>query len=267
MSILQRIVEHKKVEVEEQKRKFNLSVLREEAEKMEVPYNFKEAISGKGINIIAEVKKASPSKGVIREDIDPVKIASSYERGGAKAIPVLTDKKFFQGSPFYLRQVAETVKLPVLRKDFIVDEFQIYGAKAIGASSFLLIVSILSDEQLKDFIALGRELGMEPLVETHEEAEVERALKAGAEIVGVNNRDLKTFRVSLETTLRILPLVKEEGKILVSESGIKEKEDIVKLRKAGVDAFLIGETLMRSKNPEKILRDWVFNEKRRNAAC
>ncbi len=257
MNILQRIVEYKKIEVEEQKKKFNLSVLREEAEKIRVSYDFKKALSGEGINIIAEVKKASPSKGVIREDFDPVKIAKSYEKGGAKAISVLTDKKFFQGSPLYLRQIAEVVHLPILRKDFVIDEFQIYGAKALGASSFLLIAAILNESQLKDFIDLGRELGMEPLVETHSEEEVEKALKCGAEIIGVNNRDLKTFNVSLETTLRLLPLIKSENKILVSESGIKGKEDIIKLRNAGVDAFLIGETLMRSKKPEEVLKSWV----------
>ncbi len=257
MDILRKIVEHKKRGLSEKKQKFNLSVLREEAERLKVPYNFKEALSGKGINVIAEVKKASPSKGVIREDFDPLEIAKAYERGGAKAISVLTDEKFFQGSPFYLRQVAEAVKLPVLRKDFIVDEFQIYGAKALGASSYLLIVAILSDSELKDFIELGRELGMEPLVETHTEEEVERALKAGAEIIGVNNRDLKTFTVSLSTTLKLLPLIKSEGKLAVSESGIKGKKDLIMLREAGVDAFLIGETLMRSENPEVLLKEWL----------
>ncbi len=257
MDILKRIVEHKKRELSEKKPKFNMSVLREEAERLKVPYNFKEALSGEGINIIAEVKKASPSKGIIREDFDPVEIAKAYERGGARAISVLTDEKFFQGSPFYLRQVAEAVKLPVLRKDFIVDEFQIYGAKALGASSYLLIVTILSDSELKDFIELGRELGMEPLVETHTEEEVERALKAGAEIIGVNNRDLKTFTVSLSTTLKLLPLIKSEGKLAVSESGIKGKDDLIMLREAGVDAFLIGETLMRSENPEVLLKEWL----------
>jgi indole-3-glycerol phosphate synthase len=185
MDILQRIVEHKKREIEEVKKKFNIPVLIDEAERRKVPFNFKEALSKEGINIIAEVKKASPSKGVIREDFNPVEIAKAYERGGAAAVSVLTDKEFFQGSPRYLVEVAESVNLPVLRKDFIVDEFQIYGAKTLKASSFLLIVSVLSDSQLKDFIELGRELGMEPLVETHDEWEVERALKAGAEIVGV----------------------------------------------------------------------------------
>ncbi|SMO52566.1 indole-3-glycerol phosphate synthase [Balnearium lithotrophicum] len=257
MNILQRIVEYKKREIEEVKKNFNIPVLIDEAERREVPFNFKEALSKEGINIIAEVKKASPSKGVIREDFNPVEIAKAYERGGAAAVSVLTDKEFFQGSPRYLVEVAESVNLPVLRKDFIVDEFQIYGAKTLKASSFLLIVSILSDSQLKDFIELGRELGMEPLVETHDEWEVERALKAGAEIVGVNNRDLKTFNVSLSTTLRLLPLIKEEGKIAVSESGIKGKGDIIKLKEAGVDAFLIGETLMRSENPEEVLKSWL----------
>jgi len=257
MNILERIVEYKKIEIAEQKKKFNLNILREEAEKMSAPFDFKKAISGEGINIIAEVKKASPSKGIIKENFDPVEIAKSYEKGGAKAISVLTDKKFFQGSPFYLRQVAEAVNLPVLRKDFIIDEFQIYGAKALGASSFLLIAAILDESQLKDFIDLGRELGIEPLVETHSEEEVEKALKCGAEIIGVNNRDLKTFNVSLETTLKLLPLIKSENKTLVSESGIKGKEDIIKLRNAGVDAFLIGETLMRSEKPEEVLKSWV----------
>ncbi len=257
MDILRKIVEHKRRELEEKKAKFNLSVLREEAEKLKVPRNFRDALSREGINIIAEVKKASPSRGVIREDFNPVEIAKAYERGGARAISVLTDEKFFHGSPFYLRQVAESVKLPVLRKDFIIDEFQIYGARVLGASSFLLIVSILSDSQLKDFIFLGRELGMEPLVETHTEEEVERALSAGAEIIGVNNRDLRTFNVSLSTTMNLLPLIKSEGKVAVSESGIRGKEDILYLREAGVDAFLVGETLMRSRNPEEVLREWT----------
>jgi indole-3-glycerol phosphate synthase len=257
MNVLQRIVEHKREELKEVKKKFNIPQLIKEAEERKVPYDFLEALKKEGVSIIAEVKKASPSKGVIREDFNPVEIAKAYERGGAAAISVLTEKKFFQGSPRFLVEVAESVNLPVLRKDFIIDEFQIYGAKALKASSFLLIVSILSDLQLKDFIQLGRELGMEPLVETHSEEEVERALNAGAEIIGVNNRDLKTFKVSLSTTLKLLPLIKEEGKVAVSESGIKTKEDILKLKDAGVDAFLVGETLMRSSNPEEVLKSWL----------
>ncbi len=257
MNILEKIVEHKKREVEEKKKEFNLSLLREEAERLKTPYDFKGAISADGISIIAEVKKASPSKGVIKEDFDPVEIALAYEKGGAKAISVLTDREFFKGSPFYLRQVAEAVKLPVLRKDFIIDEFQIYGAKVLGASSYLLIVSILSDSQLLDFIELGRELGMEPLVEVHSEDEAERALRAGAQIIGVNNRDLKTFRVSLSTTLKLLPIIKGEGRLLVSESGIKGREEIWELHSKGVDGFLVGETLMRAEKPEEVLKSWL----------
>jgi len=257
LNILERIVEHKKREIEEKKRHFNIKALIEEAYRLKTPFDFKGALTGPGVNIIAEVKKASPSKGVIREDFDPVEIAKAYERGGARAISVLTDKEFFQGSPFYLRQVAEAVNLPVLRKDFIIDEFQIYGARALGASSYLLIASILPSGQLKDFIELGRELGMEPLVEVHDEGELEKALEAGAEIVGVNNRDLKTFKVSISTTLRLLPLIKEEGKVAVSESGIKGKEDIKLLKEAGVDAFLIGESLMRADRPDEVLKEWT----------
>ena len=256
MDILRKIVERKRVELARKKQVFKIEEVIKEA-RSRTCQDFKAAISGEGINIIAEVKKASPSKGVIREDFDPVKIALAYERGGAKAISVLTDKEFFQGSPFYLRLVAEAVKIPVLRKDFIIDEFQIYGAKALGASSFLLIVSILSDEQLRDFISLGRELGMEPLVETHSREEVERALKAGAEIIGVNNRDLRTFEVDIRTTLELLPLIKSANRVCVSESGIRGKDDILMLRERGVDAFLIGEVLMRSENPELLLREWI----------
>jgi len=257
MNVLQEIVEHKRSELKEVKKRFNIPELIREAEKRKVPFDFLGALKRKGINVIAELKKASPSKGVIREDFNPVEIAKSYERGGAAAISVLTEKKFFKGSPKYLIEVAESVNLPVLRKDFIIDEFQIYGAKVLKASSFLLIVSILSDSQLRDFIQLGRELGMEPLVETHDEKEVERALKAEAEIIGINNRDLRTFEVSISTTLRLLPLVKEEGKVVVSESGIKGREDILKLKNAGVDAFLVGEALMRSSNPEEVLKSWL----------
>jgi len=257
VSILDKIVAHKRREIEEKKRNFNIKRLISEAYSLKPRPSFEEAIKGDGINIIAEVKKASPSKGVIREDFDPVWLARAYERGGAKAISVLTDKEFFQGSPFYLRQIAEAVSLPLLRKDFIIDEFQIYGAKVLGASSYLLIVSILSDEELKSFIELGRELGMEPLVETHDEREVERALKAGARIIGVNNRDLKTFKVSLSTTERLLPLIKGEGRLCVSESGIGSKEDIEHLRRLGADAFLVGEALSRAKNPEEVLRSWL----------
>ncbi|WP_457569990.1 indole-3-glycerol phosphate synthase TrpC [Desulfurobacterium sp.] len=257
MNILEKIVTFKIKEVERRKNEIKFDVVKKIAVEREVPFDFKKAFPENRINIIAEVKKASPSKGIIKEDFNPVEIAKSYERGGAAAISVLTDVEFFKGSPLYLKEIVETVKIPVLRKDFIIDEFQIYAAKALGASSFLLIVAILDDETLKNFISLGRTLGMEPLVETHSREEVERAIRADAEIIGVNNRDLKTFTVSLSTTENLLPIIKDAGKICITESGIKNKDDIKYLKEKGVDGFLIGETLMRSENPERLLREWT----------
>lgn len=257
MNILEKIVAFKIKEVERRKNEIKFDVVKKIAVEREVPFDFKKAFPKNRINIIAEVKKASPSKGIIKEDFNPVEIAKSYERGGAAAISVLTDVEFFKGSPLYLKEIVETVKIPVLRKDFIIDEFQIYAAKALGASSFLLIVAILDDETLKNFISLGRTLGMEPLVETHSREEVERAIRADAEIIGVNNRDLKTFTVSLSTTENLLPIIKDAGKICITESGIKNKDDIKYLKEKGVDGFLIGETLMRSENPERLLREWT----------
>ncbi|WP_456459832.1 indole-3-glycerol phosphate synthase TrpC [Desulfurobacterium sp.] len=257
MNILEKIVAFKIKEVERRKNEIDIDAVKKIAKEKETPFDFKKAFPKNRTNVIAEVKKASPSKGIIKEDFNPVEIAKSYERGGAAAISVLTDAEFFKGSPLYLKEVAETVKLPVLRKDFIIDEFQIYAAKALGASSFLLIVAILDDETLRNFISLGRDLEMEPLVEAHSREEVERAIKADAEIIGINNRNLKTFTVSLSTTERLLPIIKEAGKVCITESGIKEKDDIKYLKEKGVDGFLIGETLMRSENPEELLKEWI----------
>ncbi|OMH39897.1 indole-3-glycerol phosphate synthase TrpC [Desulfurobacterium indicum] len=257
MNILEKIVAFKIREVERRKSEIKFDMVKKIAVEREVPFDFRKAFPENRINIIAEVKKASPSRGIIREDFNPVEIAKSYERGGAAAISVLTDVEFFKGSPLYLKEIAETVKIPVLRKDFIIDEFQIYAAKALGASSFLLIVAILDDKALKNFISVGRALGMEPLVEAHSREEVERAIKADAEIIGVNNRDLKTFSVSLSTTENLLPIIKDVGKICITESGIKSKDDINYLKEKGIDGFLIGETLMRSENPEELLREWT----------
>ncbi|WP_297446004.1 indole-3-glycerol phosphate synthase TrpC [Desulfurobacterium sp.] len=257
MNILEKIVAFKIKEVERRKNEIDIDAVKKIAKEKETLFDFKKAFPKNRTNVIAEVKKASPSKGIIKEDFNPVEIAKSYERGGAAAISVLTDAEFFKGSPLYLKEVAETVKLPVLRKDFIIDEFQIYAAKALGASSFLLIVAILDDETLRNFISLGRDLEMEPLVEAHSREEVERAIKADAEIIGINNRNLKTFTVSLSTTERLLPIIKEAGKVCITESGIKEKDDIKYLKEKGVDGFLIGETLMRSENPEELLKEWI----------
>ena len=201
----------------------------------------------KGIALIAEVKKASPSAGIIRADFDPVRIAGEYEAAGAAALSVLTDKKFFQGQLDYLRQIRAAVRLPLLRKDFIIDELQIYEAVAGGADAVLLIVAILDDAQLRAYRQLAEQLKLAALVEVHDERELTRALDAGAEIVGINNRDLKTFRVDLATTEKLAVQI-PAGKISVAESGIHTRADVARVAAAGVRAILVGESLMRSDN-------------------
>jgi indole-3-glycerol phosphate synthase len=203
------------------------------------------------IALIAEVKKASPSAGVICENFDPVRIAKEYEAAGASCLSVLTDEKFFQGSLEYLRQIRAAVKLPLLRKDFIIDERQILEAIEWGADAILLIVAILSDEQLMKFHSLAKEAGLAALVEVHDEKELERALFTGAQLIGVNNRDLKTFKVDLGTTERLAqklfssPIANRQSPILVAESGIHTRADVERLTKCGAKAILVGESLMR----------------------
>ncbi|MCG3148360.1 MAG: Indole-3-glycerol phosphate synthase [Verrucomicrobiae bacterium] len=192
--------------------------------------------------LIAEVKKASPSAGVIAHNFDPVGIARQYEGAGAAAISVLTDEKFFQGKLDYLRQIREAVRLPLLRKDFIIDELQVYEAVAGGADAILLIAAILTDSQLRDYRALAEHLKLAALVEVHDEAELNRALNSGAGIIGINNRDLKTFKVSLTTTERLAAQIPED-RIVVAESGINTRADVERL---GTDAILVGESLMKS---------------------
>lgn len=205
--------------------------------------------------LIAEVKKASPSAGVIREDFDSVRIAREYEAAGAAALSVLTDEKFFQGRIDYLERIRAVVKLPLLRKDFIIEELQIHEAAARGADAVLLIVAILDDTQLREFSAIAAHLKLAVLVEVHDEAELDRALGAGAAIIGINNRDLRDFSVRLATTERLTTIIKknvvtpaEPRPIIVAESGINSRADIERVTKAGVDAVLIGESLMRSGN-------------------
>lgn len=199
------------------------------------------------IHIIAEVKKASPSKGLICREFDYKEIARDYEKGGASAISVLTEPKYFLGDNKYLTEIKEEVKLPLLRKDFIIDEWQIYEAKAIGADALLLIVSALTQKELTYFMSLARALAIDCLVETHDEEEVKRALEAGAEIIGVNNRNLKTFEVSLEVSERLRKLVPATH-VFVAESGIHTSEDIRRLKAMGVDAALIGESLVKAQD-------------------
>ncbi len=204
------------------------------------------------VALIAEVKKASPSKGVICPDFDPVRIAREYEAAGASCLSVLTDEKFFQGSLEYLRQIRQAVKLPLLRKDFIIDERQILEAIEWGADAILLIVAILEDQQLLDYQALASAAGLAALVEVHDEAELDRAMSAGASLVGVNNRDLKTFKVDLATTERLAAKLRSspggQSSLLVAESGINSRTDVERLRTCGSAAILVGESLVRSGN-------------------
>ena len=200
-----------------------------------------------GVALIAEVKKASPSAGIIRADFDPVRIAGEYEAAGAVALSVLTDKKFFQGELAYLRQIRATVRLPLLRKDFIIDELQIHEAVAAGADAVLLIAAILDDAQLLAYRQLAGQLKLAALVEVHDDRELARALAAGAEIIGINNRNLKTFQVDLATTERLAAQI-PAGKTIVAESGIHTRADVARVAAAGVHAILVGESLMRSDN-------------------
>lgn len=210
------------------------------------------------ISVIAEIKKASPSRGLIRQDFDPETIARSYEKAGAAAISVLTDQTFFGGSLQDLTMVRRAVSIPVLRKDFIVDRYQLLESRVAGADAVLLIAAVLGQE-LAEFLEMSRSLGLEVLVETHTEEEVLLALASGAPIIGINNRDLKTFEVNLRTTLDLAPLVPTD-RVLVSESGIRDKQDLIRLAGAGVRAVLVGETLMRAEDPGQKLKELVDPE-------
>jgi indole-3-glycerol phosphate synthase len=199
-----------------------------------------------GVALIAEVKKASPSAGIIAPNFDAIRIARDYEAAGASALSVLTDEKYFQGRIEYLQLIRETVRLPILRKDFIIDELQVYESASRGADAILLIVAILDDRQLRDYRALAEHMSMAALVEVHDERELERALNTGAAIIGINNRDLKSFSVSLATTERLAAMCND--RIVVAESGIHERADVERVAAAGADAILVGEALMRSKD-------------------
>ncbi|MFQ5428512.1 MAG: indole-3-glycerol phosphate synthase TrpC [Thermodesulfobacteriota bacterium] len=218
------------------------------------PGDFFAALSGTGLKIIAEVKKASPSKGIIRADFDPQALALAYERSGAAAISVLTEEKFFHGKLDYIRLVKDHVRVPVLRKDFILDELEVYESRMLGADAILLIAAILEPGHLADLIALTEDLSMTPLVEVHDRGELEAAVKAGARLIGINNRNLKTFKTNIATTRDLAPLV-PEGRVIVSESGINTVEDIKTLMTSGVKAFLVGEALVREKDVGMKLRE------------
>lgn len=218
------------------------------------PHGFFQALKKEGMSYICEVKKASPSKGLIAPAFPYLEIAKEYQEAGAAAISCLTEPFYFQGSDRYLQEITAAVDIPVLRKDFTVDEYMIFQAAAYGAAAVLLICAILNDEQLKEYRELAEELGMDALVEAHDEEEAERALKSGARIIGVNNRDLKTFQVDMQNSIRLRKLA-PENVVFVSESGIKTSDDIQKLYDNQVDAVLIGETLMRSQDKKAALEE------------
>ncbi|MBA7651806.1 Indole-3-glycerol phosphate synthase [subsurface metagenome] len=243
--ILNQIVADNRLELESRKRVTPLAELQRVAVGQPPPLDFASALRGDRIQLIAEVKKASPSRGIIRPDFNPVEIARTYAGNGASAISVLTEARYFQGSLNHLRDIRSALgnKLPLLRKDFLYDPYHIYESRAHGADSLLLIVAILTPERLNELIGLSRELGMSCLVEVHNEAELEIALRGQSRIIGINNRDLSTFTVDLATTERLRPLI-PPGRIVVSESGIKDRGDMEKLKRWGVDAVLIGESLM-----------------------
>jgi indole-3-glycerol phosphate synthase len=257
-NILERIVAVKREEIAAAKARRGEEALREQAALRQDLRGFGQALRRKvdasQAAVIAEIKKASPSKGVLREHFMPAEIAASYERGGATCLSVLTDERFFQGSAAYLEQARAACKLPVLRKDFIVDAYQVFEACAMGADCILLIVACLDDAQLADLEAHAQALGMDVLVEVHDGVELDRALRLKTSLVGINNRNLRSFEVSLDTTLGLLSRVPPD-RLLVTESGILSRADVKRMRDAEVHAFLVGEAFMRADDPGNALAD------------
>ena len=247
--ILDTLADVSRQRVTEDKKKISYFTLRAEAEALPKDRAgiFRNALAGEGLHFITEVKKASPSKGLIAPDFPYVPIAKQYEAAGASAISVLTEPKYFLGSDAYLQEIRQNVQIPLLRKDFTVDEYQVVQAKVLGADSVLLLCAILSDSQLQEYRLLAESLGLDALVEAHDEQEVERALRSGARVVGVNNRNLKDFTVDIHNSMNLRQLVPPEI-LFVAESGIRTRQQTAELEQAGVNGVLIGETLMRSGN-------------------
>jgi len=261
-TILDEIAAKTKLRVARAKETMSLELIQEEAHtkarrhegKREGGEQFERALSAPGLSFICEVKKASPSKGIIAEDFPYLTIAREYEAAGAAAISVLTEPEYFLGDPRYLREIAAEVKIPVLRKDFVIDAYQLYEAKAWGAQAALLICALLDTDTLASYIKIAAELGLAALVEVHDEAEAEQALAAGARIIGINNRDLNTFNVNLGTAIRLRKRI-PESVITVAESGIKSPDDIRALKNSGINAVLIGESLMRAQDKKRFLAE------------
>ena len=251
-SVLDRILEARFREVEHRKKVLPETALKYGVKAATPLRDFSVALLKPGLNVIAELKPASPSRGIIRDPFDPVELATSLESAGSTALSVLTEGEFFRGSLKNLRDARKSIQLPVLRKDFIFDTWQVWETRANDADSFLLIVAALRDAQLVELIALGRKIGMEPLIEVHTSEELARAISAGAKIIGVNNRDLKTLEVRVDTSFELIEQIPDDC-IAVSESGIRTHDDLQKLRAAGFDAFLIGEQLMLAADPAAAL--------------
>ena len=255
MNILEQLAAHAKERVALAEQACPLEIIREKASRMEKgDGSFEKALKRPGLSFICECKKASPSRGVIAENFPYLQIAREYQEAGADAVSVLTEPKWFLGSDRYLREIAETVSLPCLRKDFTVDEYMIYEAKLLGASAVLLICSILSSRQLREYLQVCETLGLSALVETHDEGEVDMALEAGARIIGVNNRNLRDFSVDTENSRRLREQIPAEV-LFVSESGVRTAVDAAALREIGADAVLVGETMMRAKDKRAMLAE------------
>ena len=263
-NVLDKILETKKIEIARSKVTLPKSTLDDQIAQISDERDFVRAIQISTDHnksqpelefnsVIAEIKKASPSKGVIREDFKPEEIAKSYEEGGASCLSVLTDVEYFQGSPNYIQDVKKVCQLPILRKDFIIDPYQIYESKALGSDCILLIVAALDLSQLKDFESIAHNLGMSVLVESHDEKELEQALQLSTPLVGINNRNLKTFEVTLQTTIDLVSQIPED-KIPITESGIFNNEDICLMNENGIFTFLVGEAFMRDENPGQSLK-------------
>src|SRR5204862_7506701 len=251
-TVLDRILEARRAEIDHRKRVLPETALRYGVKAATPLRNFSAALCRDTLNVLAELKPASPSRGILRDPFDPVALATSLESAGAAALSVLTEGEFFRGTLKNLRDARKSIQIPVLRKDFIFDPWQVWETRANDAVSFLLIVAALSDNQLSQLLALGRELKMEPLVEVHTPAELDRALHAGAKIIGVNNRNLKTLDVRVETSFELIDKIPDDC-IAVSESGIGTNAELLKLRNAGYDAFLIGTSLMLAPDPATAL--------------
>ncbi len=251
MTILDQLAEYARVRCAEAKKKVPQEEMRRRAESSaKGDFSFEKALGGDGISFICECKKASPSKGLIAPDFPYLSIALEYEAAGADAVSVLTEPKWFLGSDTYLEEIAEAVSIPCLRKDFTVDPYMIYEAKSLGASAVLLICAVLNESEIREFIRICDHLGLSALVEAHDEHEVEIALRAGARVVGINNRDLKDFTVDTGNSKRLRHLIPKDV-LFVSESGIRNAADVASLRAAGADAVLVGEVLMRAENKKK----------------